>query len=346
MSGPLDLLRRMRSPRDLAASTRCARSTRGARRTFADPRLVQWAGRYATYSGSSPYRAPATLACIPAHRGPVRRLVPAGRARRAARRPGPASAERGGRRRGAGVRGRARSRRPDGSVRGVRDGRRHAAPRRRRRRQRRRRAPLRRPPARRAGADAALRRAPDDRCPGFVVLAGVAARRPGMAHHNVWFPADERAEFRQLVDGGVPADDPTIYACVLVGHRPQPGAARRRELVPARQRPGRRAPSTAPPTEARLLDAAGRPGHRPPRPRLCSRRRSRPPTWPTATGRRAAPSTARRRTAGGPRSCARATAGRAAACTWSAAPATPAAVCRSWRSAPASSPTSSREDGW
>ncbi|MEZ5249779.1 MAG: FAD-dependent oxidoreductase [Ilumatobacteraceae bacterium] len=26
--------------------------------------MVQWAGRYATYSGSSPYRAPATLACI------------------------------------------------------------------------------------------------------------------------------------------------------------------------------------------------------------------------------------------------------------------------------------------
>ena len=37
-----------------------------ARRTFSDRRLVQWAGRYATYSGSSPYRAPATLACIPA----------------------------------------------------------------------------------------------------------------------------------------------------------------------------------------------------------------------------------------------------------------------------------------
>ena len=44
---------------------RCARCTAGRRRYFDDPRLVQWAGRYATYSGSSPYRAPATLACIP-----------------------------------------------------------------------------------------------------------------------------------------------------------------------------------------------------------------------------------------------------------------------------------------
>ena len=46
-------------------SIRCARCTRRAAEHFADPRLVQWAGRYATYSGSSPYRAPATLACIP-----------------------------------------------------------------------------------------------------------------------------------------------------------------------------------------------------------------------------------------------------------------------------------------
>jgi len=35
-----------------------------AGRSFADQRLAQYAMRYATYSGSSPYRAPATLACI------------------------------------------------------------------------------------------------------------------------------------------------------------------------------------------------------------------------------------------------------------------------------------------
>ncbi|GGT01223.1 phytoene desaturase [Planobispora rosea] len=37
-----------------------------ARRHFRDPRLHQYVGRYATYAGSSPYRAPAALGCIPA----------------------------------------------------------------------------------------------------------------------------------------------------------------------------------------------------------------------------------------------------------------------------------------
>ncbi|GIH99326.1 phytoene desaturase family protein [Planobispora takensis] len=37
-----------------------------ARRFFTDRRLHQYAGRYATYAGSSPYRAPAALGCIPA----------------------------------------------------------------------------------------------------------------------------------------------------------------------------------------------------------------------------------------------------------------------------------------
>ncbi|MEO3809859.1 phytoene desaturase family protein [Sphaerisporangium sp. B11E5] len=37
-----------------------------ARRFFRDPRLRRYVGRYATYAGSSPYRAPAALGCIPA----------------------------------------------------------------------------------------------------------------------------------------------------------------------------------------------------------------------------------------------------------------------------------------
>ena len=57
--------RRMRSPADLAAIDPLRTLHRSAAAHFADPRLVQWAGRYATYSGSSPFRAPATLACIP-----------------------------------------------------------------------------------------------------------------------------------------------------------------------------------------------------------------------------------------------------------------------------------------
>ncbi|MER5647632.1 phytoene desaturase family protein [Streptosporangium sp. NPDC002524] len=37
-----------------------------ARRFFTDSRLRQYVGRYATYAGSSPYRAPAALGCVPA----------------------------------------------------------------------------------------------------------------------------------------------------------------------------------------------------------------------------------------------------------------------------------------
>ena len=65
MSNPLALAKRMRSPFDLTAIDPMRTLQRSAESFFDDPRLVQWAGRYATYSGSSPYAAPATLACIP-----------------------------------------------------------------------------------------------------------------------------------------------------------------------------------------------------------------------------------------------------------------------------------------
>ena len=65
MSNPLSLARRLRSPTDLTAIDPFRTLDRSARSFFDDERFVQWAGRYATYSGSSPFRAPATLACIP-----------------------------------------------------------------------------------------------------------------------------------------------------------------------------------------------------------------------------------------------------------------------------------------
>jgi phytoene desaturase len=49
---------------------------------------------------------------------------------------------------------------------------------------------------------------------GFVVLAGIRGSTPGIAHHMVWFPADQARELRQLVDEHAFADDPTIYASV------------------------------------------------------------------------------------------------------------------------------------
>ena len=68
-AGPIEdpraLLGRMRSPLDLLAVDPLPTLHQRAAGTFSDPRLVQWACRYATYAGSDPWRVPATLGCIP-----------------------------------------------------------------------------------------------------------------------------------------------------------------------------------------------------------------------------------------------------------------------------------------
>jgi len=68
-TGPIEdpraLLGRMRSPLDLVAIDPLLTLHQRAAATFSDPRLVQWACRYATYAGSDPWRVPATLGCIP-----------------------------------------------------------------------------------------------------------------------------------------------------------------------------------------------------------------------------------------------------------------------------------------
>jgi len=68
-TGPIEdpraLLGRMRSPLDLVAIDPLPTLHQRAEATFSDPRLVQWACRYATYAGSDPWRVPATLGCIP-----------------------------------------------------------------------------------------------------------------------------------------------------------------------------------------------------------------------------------------------------------------------------------------
>ncbi|MFZ9779512.1 MAG: phytoene desaturase family protein, partial [Ilumatobacteraceae bacterium] len=66
MHGRLSLLRRMRSPRDLSRIDARRTLHSRAEAQFRDPRLVQWLGRYATYSGSDPRQVPATLGCIAA----------------------------------------------------------------------------------------------------------------------------------------------------------------------------------------------------------------------------------------------------------------------------------------
>jgi phytoene desaturase len=58
-------------------------------------------------------------------------------------------------------------------------------------------------------------------CSGFVLLLGVAAADgsdlaagPGFAHHNIFFSADYRREFREIFEQGIPPSDPTIYVAI------------------------------------------------------------------------------------------------------------------------------------
>jgi phytoene desaturase len=208
MTGPVGLARRVRSPRDLVAIDPLRSLHRLAATTFRDPRLVQWLGRYATYSGSSPFRAPATLACIPHVEARFGCWYPDGGL--AALR---AALHRVAQRVGADVRTGVDVERildRDGAVRGVRVGQ----------------ATIEAPVVV-ANADAehvyrdlvpderALRRvlrAPRSTS-GLVVVARVRGSTPGIGHHTVLFSGDDRAEFDALARGAM-AEDPTVYACV------------------------------------------------------------------------------------------------------------------------------------
>jgi phytoene desaturase len=208
MSNPWSLAKRMRSPFDLTAIDPMRSLHRSAESHFDDPRLVQWADRYATYSGSSPYSAPATLACIPhiearygcwypiggldALRAAFERVaVDVGVEIRTATEVATITA----------------TDRVTGVV--LADG-----------------------TTERAGIVVAntdaehlyidllpdpdalqrVRRAKRSTS-GFVLCVGVRGLTPNIEHHNVWFSESYRAEYDQL-DAGRLADDPTIYACV------------------------------------------------------------------------------------------------------------------------------------
>ncbi|MFC5821389.1 phytoene desaturase family protein [Nonomuraea harbinensis] len=178
-----------------------------ARRYFRDARLRQYVGRYATYAGSSPYRAPAALGCVPAlEHGQGVWYAPGGLARLAddlamlLKAEGvrvflsePVAAVEAGGSRVTGVRlasgeivradvvvantdaaalyGRLL---PDrGRLRGI---------------------------ARLGPSSSAL-----------LVLAGVEGRTPGLPHHSVLFSADYEGEFADIFDRGSPPREPTIY---------------------------------------------------------------------------------------------------------------------------------------
>ncbi|WP_326822310.1 phytoene desaturase family protein [Streptosporangium sp. NBC_01756] len=178
-----------------------------ARRFFADPRLRQYVGRYATYAGSNPYRAPAALGCVPAiEHGQGGWYVPGGLPRIAdalavllekAGVETSLSAE-------------VAEVLDDGArVLGVRlaSGERERAD------------------VVVANTDAAAlygRLLPDRRrlrriaglglsSSAFLLLAAVQGRTEGLAHHSIVFSADYEREFADIFDRRRPPEDPTVY---------------------------------------------------------------------------------------------------------------------------------------
>jgi len=64
-------------------------------------------------------------------------------------------------------------------------------------------------------------------CSGLVYLWGVKRQHPQLAHHNIFFSADYQKEFAQIFDEKKPPDDPTIYVAITgksdLAHAPAGG---------------------------------------------------------------------------------------------------------------------------
>ncbi|HUS14488.1 MAG TPA: phytoene desaturase family protein [Chloroflexia bacterium] len=186
------------------------------RRYFRDPHLVQLFNRYATYNGSSPYRAPGTLCLIPSVEfvggawyipgglyrlveslvavcgelgvdlrlgTPVAEVLVSGRGR---------TAQATGMRLASGETLAADAVVVNSDPLRARDAL-FAADR------------------REAAAGRPVPPNADLSCSGFVLLLGTDCRWPMLAHHNIFFSADYPAEFRAIFDARRPAPDPTIY---------------------------------------------------------------------------------------------------------------------------------------
>jgi phytoene desaturase len=94
-------------------------------------------------------------------------------------------------------------------------------------------------------------------CSGFVLLLGIDRDYPDLAHHNIFFSPDYPAEFRAIFDLQVPAPDPTIYVAATsrsdAGHAP-PGGMNLFVLV--------NAPATQPDPSPRFHWSREAPGYR------------------------------------------------------------------------------------
>lgn len=58
-------------------------------------------------------------------------------------------------------------------------------------------------------------------CSGFILLLGVRRQYADLAHHNIFFSHDYPAEFAAIFERGVPTPDPTIYVCATSVSDPQ-----------------------------------------------------------------------------------------------------------------------------
>jgi phytoene desaturase len=209
MSSPVQLARRMRRPSDLGAIDALTTLHARATSTFGDARLAQWAGRYATYSGSSPFAAPATLACIPHLESALGCWYPmgglAGLADALVRAAVAVGVEV---RTGVDVeRVTADGERVSGVA--LVDGERVGAG-----------VVIANVDAEHLYADLlpdgrALRRVrrAERSSSGFALLVGVSGRTEGLTHHGIWFGGDEADEFDELFRRRTPLSDPTIYVC-------------------------------------------------------------------------------------------------------------------------------------
>jgi phytoene desaturase len=51
-------------------------------------------------------------------------------------------------------------------------------------------------------------------CSGFIMLLGIEGQHEQLAHHNIFFSKDYRAEFEAIFKHGLPPDEPTIYLAI------------------------------------------------------------------------------------------------------------------------------------
>jgi phytoene desaturase len=49
---------------------------------------------------------------------------------------------------------------------------------------------------------------------GFVIMLGVEGITPGLEHHNIFFSSDYPLEFKRIFEDGRPAENPSIYVCI------------------------------------------------------------------------------------------------------------------------------------